>query len=177
MAAYIRQSDKEKLAQLPIPYDRVDVHIVYIPDQIDIFPINVLRNIAVRYARADNVLISDIDFRPVQVYTRWQSPRYHAWLKQQGHAFVIPAFETEQDVATWSPEVLREQLALNLVQPFHPWGRGHRPTNVTRWLQSRKPYYVEWQEWYEPYFILSKSVYPWPWFDERFYGTPLNHDF
>lgn len=62
-----------------------------------------------------------------------------------------------------------------VVKPFHAPGKGHRASDNGRWLNATQPYYVQWEEWYEPYLVLRRSTLPFEqMFDERFVDRGRN---
>ncbi|KAI3634763.1 hypothetical protein MIR68_007144 [Amoeboaphelidium protococcarum] len=72
-------------------------------------------------------------------------------------------------------EQLRQMNDQLIVTPFHVKGKGHRATNTARWWNATSPYYIQWEEWYEPYLILRKSqVKDFVMFDERFVDRGRN---
>jgi glycosyltransferase-like protein LARGE len=84
--------------------------------------------------------------------------------------FVVPAFEFKRMMHVETKEDVLIGLINGDISSFHPNKKGHVPTNTTRWMFARNPYYVYWQPWYEPYVIARKSSANFAWFDERFTG-------
>lgn len=197
-AALLVQPDQvyhtiSKLLLTSLPMDRVDIHLV-IQEQGEKFPINFLRNVALKYSITDMVLAIDVDFilAPL-LHKRLHTMNRYASIwntTYQKHAFVVPTFEflkpyeclTFHHLDHWSPkskacytfpkdrEDVVEQMDSGNISVFHSNGKGHRATDIMRWKTAQRPYYIRWEPWFEPYIIARRSQIPFPWFDERFYG-------
>ncbi|KAI9144660.1 glycosyl-transferase for dystroglycan-domain-containing protein [Paraphysoderma sedebokerense] len=85
------------LSLFDLPYDRLDIHLVFIEKLPAPYPINLLRNIAMSNSRTDMVLNLDVDFIVSDgLYERLKlDEKYrHVWENtEKKHAFVVPAFE------------------------------------------------------------------------------------
>lgn len=160
---------------------RVNVHLVIAKDSSS-FPINLLRNIALRFSQSEHVFIHDADFMVPsnmnRILTRTASSRNI--LAKQKSVFVIPAFEMTADHSLGSGDIVidippskqrvLEMLDKGYIQPFHPRGKGHRATDYAAWRIMSKPYQVTWDRWYEPYLVFNKTEMDFVAFDERFVG-------
>eukprot|EP00954_Amorphochlora_amoebiformis_P029688 1393516-Amorphochlora_amoeboformis.AAC.2 len=82
---------------------------------------------------------------------------------------VVPVFEALADVQVkgLSKKDLLQLMEDGTVLPFHftHWKKGQKPTNYSKWALARTAYQVRYQEYYEPFLMISK---PFPAFDERF---------
>lgn len=152
------------------------------PDEHD-YPINYLRNLALRNCETRFCFISDADFQPSPDLLQ----KFHTALKSVKNvsktAFVVPAFEyTELPLKRDSIPQTKEELMQLLhtkepfIQPFRLLSspESHRLTNYYKWYQANKPYPVHtFNDKYEPYLILQKSP-TLPKFDEKFTGYGMN---
>ena len=179
-----------------LPMDRVSIHLVSQKGR-SLFPINVLRNVAVNHTVTDMVLSLDVDFMTSPLLHRklTESRRYRSiWeTSHQRHAFIVPAFEFTQpqrcirlaqlqkvfnpndaSASCFEMPTKRSTMVEHLINgtavPFHPNGKGHLATNNDRWMRETRLYYIHWMPWYEPYIIARKSQIDFPWFHEQFYG-------
>lgn len=145
------------------------------------YPINSLRNIALRNARSDFVFLLDVDCIPssdlyqslVGTIERKRSIR-NICLHYLG-AIVVPCFEPV-DQSLFDPrchlssQEVRKQSLLSTptyrqfaLQEFE---RGHGATNYQKWLshtesQSFQQYYqIEFQEGFEPFLVVSRALTP-----------------
>lgn len=180
-----------RLLMLPIPWSRLELSLVFPSKKSSsepYYPINLLRTIALEQARTDMVLVVDVDFVPtLNLYTdmiarsRW-TPVWNLTLYK--HAFVIPAFEFSTEPRCYSfsncsyieTDELKHMLRDGRVQPFHPHGKGHRATNTPRWLNASvgEYYYIQWEEWYEPYLLFRRSAIDFTAYDPRFVDRGRN---
>lgn len=183
------------LIQTIYPRDRVDIHLVVQRDTKP-YPINVLRNVAIKNARTDLVFLLDLDFIvSYGFYEKLKNDQHyeHIWENSAAkHAFVIPAFEfisgrpcqasyhkqESQHKGCYQfpteKKDIKKLISHGSVSRFHSNLEGHLFTNNARWLESAKPYYVHWGEWYEPYLLVRKSQIDFDWFDERFFDRGRN---
>jgi hypothetical protein len=180
-----------ELLRMPPP-PRIDIHIVFQATHSP-YPINLLRNVALEYAQTDMTFIIDADFIPSfdiyrQMSTSKRMDSIWEW-SEQGHVFVIPAFEfdfsstpcssthvskpTRTKNCTTFPTTkadAAEMVKSKQLIPFHFPRKGHRATDNAWWTQTAQPYYIEWEHWYEPYVLVRRSqLWSRP-FDERFVG-------
>eukprot|EP00873_Tetraselmis_striata_P007743 jgi/Tetstr1/428007/TSEL_018080.t1 len=165
------------------------------------YPVNALRNLALSAATTELVFLLDIDFQPSQGLLEAVEGRAPEWnvtsravqalvdASAQGRRemLVVPAFEVApedeagpQAAATRVQCMPRQKRRLAaLVKAGKAYGfhvghfpQGHSPTDFSRWLASRAPYAVQFNEYYEPYVIAARRLVP-P-YDERFRGYGMN---
>lgn len=156
------------------------------------YPINALRNRAMKLAKTELVLVLDVDFvaSPLLGLPQpgYKDPKVFDQMLSIANnkkALVVPAFElTNRHVEP----ILGQNYARNLVLDgktavvkswqagavdyFNahdaPWGHG--PTNTSRWARLTKPvmYKIDYEPRYEPFVLLSRKLAPYA--DERFVG-------
>ena len=146
-----------------------------------LYPINTLRNLALRHAPTDLVFLLDVDFVPSAGLLQELS-RDAGLLARLGDVstrtvLVVPAFEVSP-----AHKLPKEQVALlslascepPAATPFHidHFPAGHAPTDYATWQVASAPYQVAYADSYEPYVIASKAWLP-P-YDERFTGYGMN---
>jgi len=150
-----------------------------------LYPINALRNVALRAASAEFVFLLDVDFVPSRGLQALDASTLRRLLSCGEDAFaalVIPAFEVRsQSCLPTSGFALRQAYVQGAAQAFHVshFPAGHRATNFHRWLDRSSEsgdgphfYSVEYEEGFEPYVIALRSRVP-P-YDERFRGYGMN---
>jgi len=156
------------------------------------YPINALRNRALKLANTELVLMLDVDFiaspmlgmpEPGYRYPAVYNQMVEMTNKKQ--ALVLPAFEItnrNQDLTMarsfamnyvmLGKDGMREQYLSGELDAFngHDAPYGHGPTNTTKWvlLTESVTYRVDYQPKYEPFLIMHRNVAPWA--DERFVG-------
>ncbi|XP_055015845.1 xylosyl- and glucuronyltransferase LARGE1-like [Boleophthalmus pectinirostris] len=153
----------------------VGYHIVYKEGQF--YPVNLLRNVAMRHVHTPYVFLSDIDFLPM--YGLYESLRRSVVQLDVSHskkALVVPAFETLRYRLSFpkSKAELLSQLDMGTLFTFryHVWTKGHAPTNFAKWRTSTTPYRVQWEPDFEPYVMVSSSSPEYD--DRRFVGFGWN---
>lgn len=159
------------------------------------YPVNRLRNMALRGCKSNYVFILDVDFLPsANAYRNLQ--KYYHFLDNEGrNALVVPAFEVDADVLNYdsgamdsvryknklrqlymvdkrkrwrdTPRTISKARAFQLMH----YKDGHHPTNTEQWMHSSKPYTVQYKWGYEPYLLLKR---PFPLFEESFIGYGQN---
>lgn len=162
----------------------IGYHLVFRDEGFN-YPINKLRNVALKNALTDYVLIIDIDFLPsLNLYEYLKSVlsemsnrgiEDHDRDILQDTALVIPAFETLQYKFQFpnNKAELINQLNLGSITTFRAqiWPKGHSPTDFSRWKVATKPYRVDWKPDYEPFVVTNREALR---FDERFVGFGWN---
>lgn len=145
-----------------------------------LYPINVLRNAALRAAKTDLVFLLDVDFVPSEgAHSALQAlARAHVLDRQ---ALVVPAVElpgaegAEGELPQSKGEVA-QLLRAGKAEGFHVtrYPRGHQATDFDRWLAESEGgvYPVEYEEGFEPYVVCRRLEVPA--YDERFRGYGLN---
>jgi glycosyltransferase-like protein LARGE len=155
-----------------------------------LYPVNALRNLALKAASTDLVLLLDVDFVPSagahDAIAKDEQLRQEA--TRCNTAFVLPAFEQHPTNgaaggAAYSAVPRSKEALVALgeeASAFHigHFAKGHASTDYTKWFStgSKKgvsnAYRVEYSESYEPYVVMArKSV---PMYDERFRGYGMN---
>ena len=164
-------------SRLPLMSRRKNValHVVYKDPRSRMYPVNHLRNVALKYVGTGYVYLSDIDFLPMQgLYHRLQETLKSMFPKEK-EALVVPAFETllyRVDFPQNKSQLL-DMVSKGKIHPFRAdvWPRGHGPTDLEHWSTATKPYGVSWQKDYEPYVVVRSTVAP---YDTRFAGFGWN---
>lgn len=152
----------------------IGYHMIFKDGQY--YPVNYLRNVALRNVNTPYVFLSDIDFLPMHgLYDYLRKVVSVIGLDKQKKALVIPAFETQRyriDFPKSKAELLRQLELGNLFTfRYHVWPKGHAPTNYAKWRTETVPYTVQWDTDFEPYVVVRKDV---PQFDQRFVGFGWN---
>lgn len=138
------------------------------------YPINKLRNIALKNVRTHFVLSLDVDFIPCRDMHQLLSKTLNL-LASNRVAIVVPAFElNESGVAiTYYPETKYELVDLyyqGKVQQVHltKGVNAHVATDYSKWIRAKEAYRVKYRYLYEPYVLIRKDQSPR--YDERFAG-------
>lgn len=182
LALYASDSEAQEFLQLmnthlPLMSRRKNValHVVYKDPQSQLYPVNYLRNVALKYVNTEYMYLSDIDFLPMYgLYDQLQGV-LRTTISKNETALVVPAFETflyRVDFPQNKSQLL-DMISKGLVQTFRGdvWPKGHRPTNFEHWSTATEPYKVGWQDDYEPYIVVKTGVTP---YDTRFAGFGWN---
>lgn len=163
---------------LPLMSRRKNVafHIVYKDPRSHMYPVNYLRNVALRFVNTQHVYLSDIDFLPsLGLQDHLQDVLQSMSSEEEKVALVVPAFETflyRVDFPQNKSQLL-DMISKGKISSFRAdvWSKGHRATDFERWCTAIAPYRVKWQEDYEPYVVVRSSVTP---YDTRFAGFGWN---
>nr|XP_060619909.1 xylosyl- and glucuronyltransferase LARGE2 [Anolis sagrei ordinatus]XP_060619918.1 xylosyl- and glucuronyltransferase LARGE2 [Anolis sagrei ordinatus]XP_060619927.1 xylosyl- and glucuronyltransferase LARGE2 [Anolis sagrei ordinatus]XP_060619937.1 xylosyl- and glucuronyltransferase LARGE2 [Anolis sagrei ordinatus] len=152
----------------------VAYHIVYKEGQF--YPVNFLRNVALKNAQTSHVFLTDIDFLPMYgLYDYLRTSIVQLELPERKAAFIVPAFETLHYRLTFpkSKAELVSMLDMGSLYTFryHVWPQGHAPTDYAKWRTATVPYQVEWQPHFEPYVVVRRDC---PLYDQRFVGFGWN---
>lgn len=151
--------------------------------QSEVYPTNILRNVAFRASLTKYVLLLDVDFVPnVRIYEslvrqmRQYDQSHRLSVRRSKTAFVIPAFEptsnntmeTLHHLPQNKADFLKSWLKYNKYRVFNgnTFKGGQKPTNALRWARSARPYDINWKPGYEPYIVAGACQLPL--FDERF---------
>ena len=194
-AERVRQQQQEALADIRRLHSdlaskgsrRVSIAILFgnMPSDNEydnMYPINNLRNLALRGATTELVFLVDVDFVPSPGLARLcagqELSHYNSChqLCKGGAVLVVPAFEVDSKIRDL-PKTPAEMMALcgqQRAEGFHvsSFPKGHTPTDFERWFESREPYNVEYEEMFEPYIICERETVPR--YDERFRGYGMN---
>ena len=125
---------------------------------------NHMREIGHRYVTTPYVFFLDVDYVPSPglYQIQHENLRTGAFGSMNKTAVVIPAFETDDKTfqVPSSKSVMVKFFLNNTVRQFHKgfFDPGHTPTNYNRWLATTGPYYVKWDNGYEPYYVTKTSV-------------------
>ncbi|NP_001089877.1 LARGE xylosyl- and glucuronyltransferase 2-B precursor [Xenopus laevis] len=152
----------------------IGYHVIYKEGQL--YPVNLLRNVALKNSHTPYVFLSDIDFLPM--YGLYENLRKS--IAQQDptgspKALIVPAFETLRYRLSFpkSKADLLSMLDTGALYTFryHVWEKGHAPTNYAKWRTATTPYRVEWAPDFEPYVVVRQDC---PEYDQRFLGFGWN---
>uniref|UniRef100_A0A6Q2Z4P2 LARGE xylosyl- and glucuronyltransferase 1 n=1 Tax=Esox lucius TaxID=8010 RepID=A0A6Q2Z4P2_ESOLU len=152
----------------------VGYHIVYKEGQF--YPVNLLRNVAMRQVNTPYMFLSDIDFLPMYgLYEYLRKSVVQLDMANSKKALVVPAFETLRYRLSYpkSKAELLSQLDMGTLFTFryHVWTKGHAPTNFAKWRTATTPYRVQWEGDFEPYVMVRRDS---PEYDRRFVGFGWN---
>lgn len=170
------------------------------PSYDRLYPVNTLRNRALRRARASLVFLLDVDFVPsnglhARLCSGDMGQRLHRTLLSEGAAspvaLVVPAFEIGSGDVPRDAADLRLEYEAGNAKGFHlrNFPKGHRATCFDRWFAGAADfpdaalglraeahgldtYAVEYEENFEPYVVMARAAVPE--YDERFRGYGLN---
>ncbi|CAH2325901.1 LARGE xylosyl- and glucuronyltransferase 2 [Pelobates cultripes] len=152
----------------------IGYHVVYKEGQL--YPVNLLRNVALRNAQTPYVFLSDIDFLPMYgLYENIRKSVVEQDMANSPKALIIPAFETLRYRLAFpkSKAELLSMLDMGALYTFryHVWEVGHAPTNFAKWRTATTPYHVDWAPNFEPYIVVRRDC---PEYDQRFLGFGWN---
>ncbi|KAM5170731.1 xylosyl- and glucuronyltransferase LARGE1 isoform 2-T2 [Mantella aurantiaca] len=152
----------------------VGYHIVYKEGQF--YPVNLLRNVAMKHVSTPYMFLSDIDFLPMYgLYESLRKSIVQLDMANTKKALIIPAFETLRYRLSFpkSKAELLSMLDMGTLFTFryHVWTKGHAPTNFAKWRTATTPYRVEWEADFEPYVVVRRNC---PEYDRRFVGFGWN---
>ncbi|CAL8351703.1 unnamed protein product [Merluccius merluccius] len=152
----------------------VGYHVVYKEGQF--YPVNLVRNVALRNANTPYVFLADVDFLPMYgLYDYLRRAVVQLDMAHTKKALVVPAFETLRYRLSFpkSKAELLSMLDMGTLYTFryHVWTKGHAPTNYAKWRTATTPYKVEWESDFEPYVVVRRDC---PEYDQRFVGFGWN---
>ncbi|KAM3919319.1 LOW QUALITY PROTEIN: xylosyl- and glucuronyltransferase LARGE2 [Leptodactylus fuscus] len=152
----------------------IGYHVVYKEGQL--YPVNLLRNVALRNAQTPYVFLSDIDFLPMYgLYESLRKSVIQENLAKTQKALIVPAFETLRYRLSFpkSKAELLSMLDMGALYTFryHVWEKGHAPTDYAKWRIATTSYRVDWAPNFEPYVVVRRDC---PEYDERFLGFGWN---
>lgn len=147
------------------------------------YPINALRNAAIKQTNCEYLLTADADFQPSPDFHKHFLLSTRSVANTDKVAFVVPAFEylelpQKTDGVAQTKEELMQLLHRQdpFVQPFRHdiTPESHQSTDYWKWYRTDKPYVVQtFSDKYEPYLVL-KNTGQLPLYDERFTGYGMN---
>ncbi|XP_056134931.1 xylosyl- and glucuronyltransferase LARGE2s [Lampris incognitus] len=152
----------------------VGYHIVYKEGQF--YPVNLVRNVALRNVNTPYVFLADVDFLPMYgLYDYLRKSVVQLDMAHTKKALVVPAFETLRYRLSFpkSKAELLSMLDMGTLYTFryHVWTKGHAPTDYAKWRTATTPYKVEWEADFEPYVVVRRDC---PEYDQRFVGFGWN---
>ncbi|XP_073514952.1 xylosyl- and glucuronyltransferase LARGE2 isoform X2 [Phyllobates terribilis] len=152
----------------------IGYHVVYKEGQL--YPVNLLRNVALRNAQTLYVFLSDIDFLPMYgLYESLRKSIIQEDMADTQKALIVPAFETLRYRLSFpkSKAELLSMLDMGALYTFryHVWEKGHAPTNYAKWRTATTSYRVDWAPNFEPYLVVRRDC---PEYDQRFLGFGWN---
>uniref|UniRef100_A0A667XD50 LARGE xylosyl- and glucuronyltransferase 2 n=1 Tax=Myripristis murdjan TaxID=586833 RepID=A0A667XD50_9TELE len=152
----------------------VGYHIVYKEGQF--YPVNLVRNVALKNVNTPYVFLADVDFLPMYgLYDYLRKSVVQLDMAHTKKALVVPAFETLRYRLSFpkSKAELLSMLDMGTLYTFryHVWTKGHAPTNYAKWRTATTPYKVEWESDFEPYVVVRRDC---PEYDQRFVGFGWN---
>ena len=138
---------------------------------LGLYPINFLRNVAIKHVATKFVLMLDVDFMPSPNLRQILPPYLATALPNSG--FVLPAFEV--DGLKYLLQMPRSKAALlrlvasGAARQIHLQmaPESQRATNYERWGQTEHPYLASYENHYEPFFVMQTAECR---FDPRFKG-------
>ncbi|XP_019713637.1 xylosyl- and glucuronyltransferase LARGE2s isoform X2 [Hippocampus comes] len=152
----------------------VGYHIVYKEGQF--YPVNLVRNVALKNANTPYVFLTDVDFLPMYgLYDYLRKTVTQLDMANNKKALVVPAFETLRYRLSFpkSKAELLSMLDMGTLYTFryHVWPKGHASTNYAKWRTATTPYTVDWEADFEPYVVVKRHC---PEYDQRFVGFGWN---
>ncbi|XP_037102564.1 LARGE xylosyl- and glucuronyltransferase 2 isoform X3 [Syngnathus acus] len=152
----------------------VGYHIVYKEGQF--YPVNLVRNVALKNANTPYVFLTDVDFLPMYgLYDYLRKTITQFDMANNKKVLVVPAFETLRYRLSFpkSKTELLSMLDMGTLYTFryHVWPKGHAPTNYAKWRTATTPYKVDWEADFEPYVVVKRHC---PEYDQRFVGFGWN---
>lgn len=142
------------------------------------YPINLLRNVALKDAQTSLAFVFDTDFMPSSQLHDLLVAHVAAASSAKRMAWVIPAFEVKRSSLVDMPanfSALRAAFKGGDVGVFHDGRGGHRNTQNSRWLNSSEQYCLkDTKPNYEPYLLINKDEPDFPFFDTKFVDRGMN---
>jgi hypothetical protein len=151
---------------------RYSVFMYHDAMNVSSYPVNVMRNHALQQVRTELVVLLDGDFVPdASLYARFSpmNPTYAASLEatNDGQVLVVPCFF---QMNRFAPVPANKTALFNdttVGGPSDPRGRPHHGvTDYAKWRTATSDYLVDYQFFYEPYFVQATRHTPF--WDERF---------
>nr|XP_002128775.1 LARGE xylosyl- and glucuronyltransferase 2-like [Ciona intestinalis] len=162
----------------PVLMDRTNIgyHIVYKNSNHAVYPINLLRNVALKQAVTDHVFLYDVDFVPMPGLFTYLTSYLAEHAKSPKTAYIVPAFESfwYKFKVPQTKSVLHKQIDRGVFTSFrsYMWPQGHAATNFSRWKTAKEAYPVRWETNFEPYVVVKKQNLPL--YDQAFIGFGWN---
>ena len=151
-------------------------HVVYKNSEGTVYPINLLRNVALKNAVTEFVFLYDVDFMPMPNLYEYIVSYISSTRSFDKTVYIIPAFETklfDLEMPQTKSDLLREvSKETVLLFKSRVWPKGHAATNYSQWKQATSPYPVKWCPDFEPYVVVKRKNCPI--YDKRFSGFGWN---
>mmetsp|Transcript_27061 Transcript_27061/g.69634 ORF Transcript_27061/g.69634 Transcript_27061/m.69634 type:complete len:548 (-) Transcript_27061:1723-3366(-) len=140
------------------------------------YPVNMMRNIALRSAVSDYVFPIDVDFVVSAGFYQYikQDSNVLDYLRNNKAIYILPSFElTQSSTPTpWKKEEVVKLYKDGFARPAHHYYEPcQRATNFKKWAEVASDYAVKYESGYEPYFVTHRTVLD---YDERFIGRGGN---
>ncbi len=151
---------------------RYSIFMYHDARNITAYPVNYMRNQALLLVRTVLFVLLDGDFVPdAGLYARFSasSPTYAAALEaaSDDEVLVVPCFFQMNRFAPVPPNKTALLTDTTLGGPSDPPGRPHHGvTDYARWRAATADYAIDYQFFYEPYFVQATRRAPF--WDERF---------
>lgn len=131
-------------------FKRVHLHLVIDKFISKNYPLNELRNIAWNYVATKFVFSIDIDFVPCENFDIYLL-KNEKFIKErvENSLFIIPAFH-------YHCQYLSKIETCFLNHEYYEIGQ--KPTNYSKWNQTNIPYQINYELFYEPYFISLTNI-------------------
>ncbi|CAH1791491.1 unnamed protein product, partial [Owenia fusiformis] len=172
---------------------RCEITILYGAFYNEKYPINTLRNHAIRHVQSEYLLLLDADFLPslnFQKHAKSEINRLKFVLDLHDNSYttdmdraalVAPAFEylknpfKSNNLAKSKVELSQLYKKQSEIRIFNGvWSENHKATDYEKWFETSYSYEVtDYQIKYEPYVVLRKHSQL-PLYDERFVGYGMN---
>ena len=143
-------------------HNRTTVHFVY-SDDLELTPINFLRNVALQWTTSEFVFYVDVDLIPSKNLHQQilQSIKSENFQKNLKSALIIPAFAMKEQSSSDFPQSKKELLikfSRMEAEPFYAkeYAPAYGPTNYRKWVQSSTVYQIRvgcYNE-FEPYMVV-----------------------
>eukprot|EP01132_Coremiostelium_polycephalum_P009281 gene9281-11376_t len=137
----------------------VDFHFLYFNNTR--YPVNNLRNLALRNSRTDWNLLMDVDFLPPITLYKYLEGYTKETEKNDLISYVIPSFSS--GLSRFNLPDLKSDLINSInnktIVPTNVeiCKKCHAPTNYTRWYTAPEPYEAVYRWIYEPFLVYRKS--------------------
>ncbi|GJD08843.1 Glycosyltransferase-like protein LARGE2 [Galdieria sulphuraria] len=179
IAIQSEQEKKELLEYLSIIPNNmrmnVEFVIVLISPWKDRFPINQLRNIALKYTTTDFVCVLDVDTFPVSsaftAFPQIMEKEPELLPMNRKRCLVVTNWIASDSEQLVYPSV--EDLKSKYLKTWFPYCEASQsPISFRRWLYDNNSYFVSFRPNFEPYCIMRTRDFIL--FDERFHGYGFN---
>ena len=149
------------------------IHVVF--RQGKLYPVNILRNVALNTVTTPYAFLNDGDFLPSYgLFSYLKSANKHLMNDAKKRVLVVPAFDGQPGfVYPRNKASLLNKLNNNSIRIFCAWcaHQTHGQTNFSFWAETSHPYKIEWAFHFEPYIVAKRDVIQ---YDERFVGYGWN---